>query len=72
LHSPAHRLSEETLSRSKLKSYEVIDNEPITIEENRKNKIELQRVKTESKDDNFMRVKSEQKGVKEESTKTNQ
>jgi len=55
------------VSRSKLKSYEVIDNEPITIEDNRKNKIELQRVKTESKDDNFMRVKSEQKRVKEES-----
>ncbi len=53
------------VSRSKLKKYEIIEEEPVIVEDNRKNKIELRKVKTENKEDNFLYVKSEQKRHKE-------
>jgi transposase len=55
------------VSRSKLTKYEIIEDIPVIIEDKRKNKIELRKIKAEGKDDNFVYVKSEQKRVKEQS-----
>jgi len=55
-----------SVSRSKLTKYEIIE-EPVIIEDNRKNKIQLQKVKQSGKDDYFVYVKSEQKAKKEKS-----
>ena len=51
------------VSRGKLKDYEIIE-EPVIIEDNRKNKIQLQKVKQETKDDYFVYVKSYKKAIK--------
>ncbi len=55
------------VSRSKLKKYEIVETTPIIVEDNRKHKIELQKIKPEGKDDFFVLVKSEQKQLKEQS-----
>jgi len=55
------------VSRSKLKKYEIIETTPVIVEDNRKHKIELQKIKPEGKDDFFMLVKSDQKQIKEQS-----
>jgi len=55
------------VSRSKLKEYEVLENEPVIVKDNRENEIELRKVKHLTKPDNFVYVKSEQKAKKEQS-----
>lgn len=55
-----------SVSRSKLTKYEIIE-EPVIIEDNRKNKIQLQKVKQSGKDDYFVYIKSDQKAKKERS-----
>ncbi len=55
------------VSRSKPSKYEITEAEPVIVQDNRKHTIELQKTKVQDKDDLFMRVKSEQKRVKEES-----
>jgi len=55
------------VSRSKLNNYELSDENPVIVEDNRNNKILLQKVIQQTKDDNFIFVKSEQKAAKEHS-----
>jgi len=52
------------VSRSKPSNYEIIETQPVVVEDNRKNKIELQKIKVDDKDDNFVYVNSEQKAKK--------
>jgi len=55
------------VSRSKLKKYQLLEEVPVIVQDNRNNKIELRKVKSEDKEDNFLYIKSEQKRIKEES-----
>jgi transposase len=55
------------VSRCKLKDYEITETETITVSDNRKNKIELKKVKIADKKDYFLYVKSELKQKKEQS-----
>ena len=55
------------VSRTMPKEYSSLSGDAKTIEDNRGNKIHLTKVTVDGKDDNFLRVKSDQKEIKEQS-----
>ena len=58
------------ITRSKLKSYHVVSNQPVTIFDNRQHKITVQIISNPANSDTYLHVHSSQKQVKEESMQT--